>query len=214
MQVSVATATAPHVNPQNSLVLEPEVCALWPPSPHFLHRPALGNHILLSFLWVQLFYFYCVSLFLMLIFFNYTWHWILYWVQVYSIVVRHLYNLQSDPPDKSSTRPSPNIVLTSSTFLGSTCEWDLTALAFLWLTPKCPQGSPRLSHVAGFPSSHGWTVFPCVCVCSYVSLRTGYRLRRASLRQFHRGVSVAVCTRTDLDGTAASAPGRWSSYCS
>ena len=44
--------------------------------------------------------------------FNYSWHSILYFFQVYSIVVGHLYNLGSDLPDKSSSPLTPYIIIT------------------------------------------------------------------------------------------------------
>ena len=54
-------------------------------------------------------YIYIHFIFLLQLIFNI----ILYQFQVYSIVVRQLYNLQSDPPDISSTHLAPCIVITT-----------------------------------------------------------------------------------------------------
>lgn len=47
------------------------------------------------------------------LFTNYSWHTILYYFQVYNIVIRYLYTLQSDHPSKKSiffiSNPCPEI---------------------------------------------------------------------------------------------------------
>ena len=98
-------------------------------------------------------FFVCVmrtlSIFLFL---SYRWHTILYWFQVYNIVMRHLYDSQSDHPNKSSARLTPYIVITILlaifltlyfTFLSLFCNYQFVLLN------TCPLfiNSPIPSHL-------------------------------------------------------------------